>query len=60
MDLVLAEQPEVHVANFAGVPMVKEMLAVRLDLVEHCPVDPLCVSGESTLGARDLDRATVE
>ena len=47
-------------ANVASVPMVKEMLAVWLDLLEHRTVDSFSVGRESTLGAGHLDRAATE
>ena len=60
MNPVFAEQAEVHVANVASVPMIKEMLAVWLDLLEHGTVDPFSVGGKSTLWAGHLDRPTAE
>ncbi len=47
---VLAEEPEMDVADLAGRPLVEEVLAERLDSFEHGAVDPVGVRAKRPCG----------
>jgi hypothetical protein len=57
---VLAEQAEVHVADLAGRPSVEQVLAVRLDALEHCAIHPFGVGIEAALWTGDTNRVADE
>ncbi len=47
-------------ADLAGRPSVEQVLAVRLDALEHCAIDPFGVGIEAALWTGDTDRVAGE